>query len=219
LHSVSHRGFAFFTMPHSFAKAAARRAAHKFRDEARFIKSWVDMPQVVGAVLPSSRWLARQMVSALDPQLEGLVVELGPGTGPVTRALLRRGFAQERLVLVEFNPEFCKSLRKEFPKARVIEGDAYNLPLTLKGVLEQPALAFVSSLPLLMRPDEDRLKLLDDALALMVPQGPFIQFTYSVASPIAFDSKAVQAHVSHRIWRNFPPARVWTYRRRPDISG
>src|ERR1700693_3635413 len=83
-------------------------------DGARFLKSWVARPLQIGAVQPSGRALARTMASYVDPALKGPVVEIGPGTGPVTAALLHRGVPAERLVLVEFNPEFCGLLRERF---------------------------------------------------------------------------------------------------------
>ena len=79
------------------------------------------------------KMLARTMASYVDPRIPGPVIELGPGTGPVTEALIRRGVAQDRLVLVEFNPEFCQLLKRRFPKATIIQGDAYDLRETLSG--------------------------------------------------------------------------------------
>jgi phosphatidylethanolamine/phosphatidyl-N-methylethanolamine N-methyltransferase len=67
-----------------------------FEDEARFLRSWFERPLVTGAVTPSGRLLARTMASYVDPGLPGPVIELGPGTGPVTDALVRRGIAPER---------------------------------------------------------------------------------------------------------------------------
>ena len=181
-------------------------------DEARFLKSWIERPLLTGAVMPSSPALARMMASYVDPAVPGPVVELGPGTGPVTEALVRRGVATERLVLVEFNPSFCGLLRSRFPGATIVQGDAYDLPRALRG-LRAPASAIVSSLPLLTKPEEKRRDLLDDAFRLMRPNAPFIQFTYSVVSPIPLKRGGIDAQVSPRVWLNLPPARVWVYRR------
>src|SRR3712207_9553513 len=84
------------------------------------------------------------MASFVDPRIPGPVIELGPGTGPVTDALIRRGVAQDRLVLVEYSPEFCQLLKRRFPKATIIQGDAYDLAETLSGILSEPAAATVS---------------------------------------------------------------------------
>src|SRR5205807_717872 len=102
-----------------------KRKARGFGDSVYFLKSLTSMPRFTGAVAPSGRALARTMAGALQPHLDGLIVELGPGTGPVTRALLDRGVDRTRLVLVEYNPDFCALLKTRFPGARVLEGDAY----------------------------------------------------------------------------------------------
>src|SRR6266704_2782333 len=121
-------------------------------DEMRFIRSVIEKPLVIGAVAPSSRLLARTIARYVDPETTGPVVELGPGTGPVTEALVRQGIAADRLVLVEFNPHFCQILRRRYPQASVVQGDAYRLGHTLDGLLRQPAAAVVSSLPLVLKP-------------------------------------------------------------------
>ncbi len=197
-------------------RGRSARVLGKFADEARFFKAWVEKPGLTGAVSPSGRFLARMMARYVDPAGVGPVIELGPGTGPVTQALIQRGIAQERLILIEYDAEFCKLLGRRFPRARVIQGDAYDLPGTLAGVLSEPAAAVVSSLPLLNKPDEERVRLLRDAFALMNPAGRFVQFTYGMISPIPRKCKGVEAlHFvadgSPAVWLNLPPARVFSY--------
>jgi phosphatidylethanolamine/phosphatidyl-N-methylethanolamine N-methyltransferase len=187
-------------------------------DEARFIRAWLDNPLTTGAVSPSGRFLAAAMARHIDPAVDGLVVELGPGTGPVTQAMIRRGVPQERLVLVEFDAAFCKLLERRFPKATIIQGDAVRLRETLAGKIDAPIAAVVSSLPLLNMPDAQRLALLADAFALMPPDGRFVQFTYGLASPMPRKLKggrpdlAFTSEVSAHVGLNLPPARVWIYR-------
>lgn len=182
------------------------------RDEFRFFRSLVEKPLTVGAVAPSGKALARVMANYVDPASTGPVVELGPGTGPVTEALVERGVDPARLTLVEYDPQFCKLLQQRFPLARVVQGDAYNLRQTLAGVLREPAAAFVSGLPLFNKPLKMRLDLLDQAFGLMQPDAPFVQFTYNAISPIPRSHGRVRSEASGRVWRNFPPARVWVYR-------
>jgi len=198
----------------SHMRKAADEAKARFEDDARFLKSWIDSPGRTGAVAPSSPFLARRMASYVDPQSEGPIVEIGPGTGPVTEALIARGIDESRLVLVEFCPEFCELLRRRFPRATVIEGDAYALSTTLAGHLAEPASAVVSSLPLFNRPPPERVALVEDAFAHVLRAGaPFIQFTYAVISPVPRKGTGLKAHVSDWVLRNIPPARVWVYRR------
>jgi phosphatidylethanolamine/phosphatidyl-N-methylethanolamine N-methyltransferase len=183
-------------------------------DEVRFIKTWLEKPLDIGAVSPSSRVLARAMARYVDPAKPGPVIELGPGTGPVTEALVERGIDPSRLVLVEFDPVFCRLLRSRYPAATVVQGDAYKLKPLLEGLMKEPAAAIVSSLPLLTKPIRTRLRLIHDALAFMQAAAPFIQFTYSMTTPpIRKGLLRLTAEASDRIWMNLPPARVWVYRR------
>ena len=186
------------------------RLEERWQDEARFIKSWFDKPLVTGAISPSSPALAKMMARYVDPRSIGPIVELGPGTGPVTQALLERGVAEERLVLVEYDPDFCDLLARKFPKARIIQGDAYRFFETDDAVAG--AAAIVSSLPLFTKPEETRISLVEKALEQADDDAPFIQFTYAVVSPLPLDEARVEAHVSPRVWLNVPPARVWVYR-------
>ena len=201
-------------MLQSFQRAASRKApiGDRFEDEARFLRSWIERPLVTGAVTPSGKMLARTMASYVDPRVPGPVIELGPGTGPVTDALVRRGVAQDRLVLVEYNPDFCKLLKRRFPKAVIIQGDAYDIGEALDGVISEPGAAVISSLPLFTKPLKTRRRLLDAARELLHPGAPFIQFTYAVVPPIPPDPKRYTASASNRVWLNIPPARVWVYR-------
>lgn len=182
-------------------------------DEVRFIRSWLEKPLAIGAVTPSGKVLARTMARYVDPTVPGPVIELGPGTGPVTEALVDHGVAPERLVLVEFNPTFCQLLRARFPKATVLQGDAYALRRVLHGAARDPSAAVVSGLPLFTKPLKTRLRLLREVLGVLGPGAPFIQFTYAVIPPIPKSAAGVQVEASERIWMNLPPARVWIYRK------
>jgi phosphatidylethanolamine/phosphatidyl-N-methylethanolamine N-methyltransferase len=182
-------------------------------DEVRFIRSWIEKPLSIGAVTPSSRVLARAMAAYVDPNAKGPVIELGPGTGPVTEALVAQGIDPARLILLEFDPTFCRLLRERYPAATVVQGDAYSLKRVLGGHLADPAAAVVSSLPLFTKPLKTRLKLVYEAFALMLPGAPFVQFTYATMAPIPKALDRVRAEASERIWMNIPPARIWVYRR------
>jgi phosphatidylethanolamine/phosphatidyl-N-methylethanolamine N-methyltransferase len=181
-------------------------------DEVHFIRSWLEKPLSTGAVLPSGKALARTMARYVDPLVKGPVIELGPGTGAVTEALVEQGIEPSRLVLVEFNPDFCRLLRSRYPEATVMQGDAYGLRRLLENF--EPAAAMVSGLPLMTKPTKMRNRLIAEAFNLMAPNAPFIQFTYAmVGSPIPKKPAGVVAKASERIWMNLPPARVWVYRR------
>ncbi len=182
-------------------------------DEMRFIRSWFEKPLSIGAVTPSGKVLARTMASYVDPSVPGPVIELGPGTGPVTEALVEQGVDPSRLVLLEFNPEFCRLLRNRYPEATVIRGDAYSLSRVLTTMMSEPAAAVVSGLPLVTKPLKTRVRLIREAFRLMQPGAPFVQFTYAVMPPIPKSLMGVKTEASERIWMNVPPARVWVYRK------
>ncbi len=181
-------------------------------DEMQFIRSWFEKPLSTGAVMPSSKALARTMAQYVDPQASGPVIELGPGTGPVTEALVQRGVDPSRLVLVEFNPDFCRLLRTRYPAATVVQGDAYRLRRLLETYVREPAAAVVSGLPLVTKPLRTRLRLIADAMGLLAPGAPFVQFTYAMVPPIPKALSGIKAEASELIWLNLPPARVWVYR-------
>jgi phosphatidylethanolamine/phosphatidyl-N-methylethanolamine N-methyltransferase len=182
-------------------------------DEVRFLRSWIEKPLHMGAVMPSGRVLARTMAQYVDVDSDRPVIELGPGTGAITSALIAHGVDQKRLVLVEYNPGFCALLRDRYPQATVVQGDAYALRDSLWNVLSAPASAVVSGLPLVTKPMLTRLKLIRDAFVAMAPGSPFVQFTYSVTPPIPKSLPGVSTEASERIWMNLPPARVWVYRK------
>jgi phosphatidylethanolamine/phosphatidyl-N-methylethanolamine N-methyltransferase len=198
-------------MPQSSVRALKKPP--RLDDEVRFLRSWIEKPLHVGAVMPSGKLLARTMAQYVDAHATGPVVELGPGTGAITNALIDHGVDQKRLVLVEYNPGFCALLRDRYPQARVVQGDAYTLRETLWNVLSARASAMVSGLPLVTKPILTRVRLVRDAFAALAPGAPFIQFTYSVVPPIPKSLPGVSTEASERIWMNLPPARVWVYRK------
>ena len=183
-------------------------------DEMQFIRSWIEKPLSTGAVMPSSKALARSMARYVDAEASGPVIELGPGTGPVTEALVEHGIDQSRLILVEFNPDFCRLLRTRYPEATVVQGDAYRLRRIVEVYVREPAAAVVSGLPLLTKPLRTRLRLMADAMGLLAPGAPFVQFTYAMVPPIPKALSGIRVVASELIWLNLPPARVWVYRGR-----
>jgi len=197
---------------HSVVRVAKKGL--RLDDEMRFIRSWIDKPLSTGAVMPSSKALARTMARYVDSNASGPVIELGPGTGPVTEALVQHGVDPTRLILVEFNPDFCRLLRTRYPAATVVQGDAYRLRRLLDTFVREPAAAVVSSLPLVTKPLRTRLRLIADAMSLLASGAPFVQFTYAMVPPIPKALSGLKAEASELIWLNLPPARVWVYRGR-----
>ncbi len=177
-----------------------------------FVREWARAPLRTGAIAPSSSTLAREMVFAAAPTVGKKVVELGPGTGKVTRALLDYGIHERDLVLVELNPEFAVALQRQFPKATVMAQDAFDAISALRSTSHAIS-AIVSSLPLFVHPHHRRLALVENGLDLAEPLGRFVQFTYHLTSPLHCTG-TLRAMRSRRVWGNLPPATVWTYQSR-----
>ncbi|MHA1157168.1 MAG: class I SAM-dependent methyltransferase [Alphaproteobacteria bacterium] len=182
-------------------------------DVFRFLRNWLNKPAITGAVAPSGRALCRAMVRDARPENGLPVLELGPGTGPVTRALVARGYDPERIVAVEFNPEFASLLVERFRGLNVVEGDAYDLAATLPPGLSGPFGAAISSLPLLNRPQADRERFIEAALDRLAPGGALIQFSYGMKPPVPAIAGRFDVSRQAFVALNVPPARVWRYSR------
>lgn len=175
-------------------------------DRGRFLLRVLNNPRAIGAVAPSSAALARAMAVEIP---RGPVLELGPGTGAITEAILKR-IAPSELTLVEYEEDFAKLLRARFPGVAVIRGDAFNLSRTLGDTA--PFAAIVSGLPLLNFPPEKRAELLAQIFARLAPGAPFIQFSYGLKPPVPAPEGASVTRAAF-IPFNLPPARVWVYRK------
>ncbi|WP_372053598.1 phosphoethanolamine methyltransferase [Tistrella mobilis] len=190
--------------------------------DSLFLREFLRAPLRTGAQQPSSRALATAMAAEIDPAADGPVVELGPGTGVVTRALLDRGIPEDRLILIELNPSFADHVRRSFPRATVLNGSAFDMrrliTTEIGGGTEPQIAGVVSGLPLRGRPDGLRTRLLEDALDLARPAaGRFVQFTYWYDSPVPFDRARVDGRRTRFVPFNLWPASVWAYRRHPDL--
>ena len=188
---------------------------------ALFLKRWLRRPFTMGSVVPSGRLLAEAMAHTAMAAIGGRpghVVELGAGTGEVTKALLRAGIAPHELALVERDPELASFLRRHFDGPQVIEGDAAILPgLLVANGIERIA-AVVSSLPLLSLPAEVVDGIVHSVFEALPRGAALVQFTYGPTPPIPRplrDSLGLIGANGRRIWRNVPPAVVWTFRRPP----
>ncbi|WP_083551411.1 class I SAM-dependent methyltransferase [Acuticoccus yangtzensis] len=188
-----------------------RRVQSRVLDEARFLRQWAESPLKTGAVAPSGQELSRLMAGYVELDRPGVIVELGPGTGAVTQALVERGVPQERLLLIEYSSEFCTLLRERFPQATVVQGNAYALGDVLDDLGNPPVASVVSGLPLFTRPLPERQALMSAAMAAMSPGAPFIQFSYALV-PAVKGLVGITWSTSRWVIANLPPARVWAYR-------
>jgi phosphatidylethanolamine/phosphatidyl-N-methylethanolamine N-methyltransferase len=179
-----------------------------------FFRAWLRDPLRVAAVAPSSRALARLITAEISGRT-GPVIELGPGTGAFTRALLARGVGAEDLVLVEAGADFAEALRLRFPAVRTLCMDAARLR-TVAPFGERPVGAVVSGLPLLSMAPRQVFAILKGSFRRMAPEGAFYQFTYGPRCPVPPDvlhRLGLEAHRVGRTLANLPPAAVYRIRR------
>jgi phosphatidylethanolamine/phosphatidyl-N-methylethanolamine N-methyltransferase len=174
-----------------------------------FLRGLLDHPRDVSAPAPSSPALAAAIAAQVNLARAGLVVELGPGTGAVTQALLDRGIAPENLLVIENGEYFCALLRERFAGIAIRRGDAMHFERYLPDKARLAAM--VSGLPLLNFPRLIRRRLIERALDRQGRHGQFIQLSYGWLPAVVPNAKlTIEKKI---VWRNFPPAHIWTYRR------
>ncbi len=198
-------------------KRLHHRAKQKYQEKGApfllFAKEIFVNPRAIGAACPSSKYLGNAMAAQVQKhQSEGLVIELGGGTGTITRALLDQGIAPERLVTVEQSAALAAHLRHQFPHIRVIEGDACQLKQLL-GRDAKKVQAVVSGLPLRSLPQPVVRAIMQQVHHLLPEGGIFVQFTYNLRSPSTNQAKYLSHIDTQMVWQNFPPARVDTFSR------
>jgi phosphatidylethanolamine/phosphatidyl-N-methylethanolamine N-methyltransferase len=196
---------------HSLVTASSD--VHPFEEQWRFLRGLFARPRNVGAIAPSSPELAKAIADQIDPERPGPVLELGPGTGVVTAALIARGIAASRITAIEYDAEFVSLVASRFPDIRIVQGDAFDLPATLGLNGHESFAGIVSGLPLLNHAPARRQGLIEAALARLPGGAPFVQFSYGMTPPIAAPADT-EVTLAAFIWRNLPPARVWVYRRK-----
>jgi phosphatidylethanolamine/phosphatidyl-N-methylethanolamine N-methyltransferase len=179
-------------------------------DSLRFIGRLITQPRTVGAIAPSSRALGRAMAAQIDMKGQGPILELGPGTGVATAALVARGAAQERITAIEFDPEFARLIARRFPRVNVVTGDAFDLEKTLGAA--EPFVGVISGVPLLNHSLERRQIFLEGVLARLKPGAPYVQFSYGMHCPVTPPDGVTVAQAAFVLF-NLPPARVWVYRK------
>jgi phosphatidylethanolamine/phosphatidyl-N-methylethanolamine N-methyltransferase len=184
-------------------------------DSTVFLREWLANPQRTGSVAPSSPQLAAAMARWLPANPESFVLELGPGTGPVTDALIKRGLREEKLIAIEHNPKMAALLREKYPRARIITGDAWQLDDLLRGLREpvESVGAVISSLPLLNFSEAQAGALAQKIRAVLEPDGNWVQFTYRIHKLRPRGASSFRLRASKIVWFNLPPARVSVFQK------
>ena len=189
------------------------RLATRFDDEIRFIRGMMAQPKTVGAIMPTSARMASKMASIIDTGSGLPVLELGPGTGVITKAILAKGVKPENLVSIEYSTDFVEHLRGKYPGVNFINGDAFDIEKTLADYRGQKFDCVISGIPLLNFPMHQRVKLIESLFDLMPAGRPVVQFSYGPKSPVAKRPDVYKTEHFDFIIRNIPPAQIWHYKK------
>lgn len=187
--------------------------AEKFDEELRFFRGWIDKPKAVGSIVPTSGVTARKMASIVRPERDDMVLELGPGTGVITRAILEKGIKPENLVSVEYSADFVERLKRDMPGVNFVHGDAFELEAVLAPWKDRRFDSVISAIPMLNFPVSARVPLLESMLDLLPAGRPVVQITYGAVSPIPAGRGSYSVERFDFIVRNIPPAHLWLYKR------
>lgn len=187
-----------------------KKFGKRFDVELKFMRGMIEGPKQVGAILPTSNTTARIMASVIDPGSNLPVLELGPGTGAITKAILNR-VAPEQLYSVEYSTAFYQHLKEAFPRVNLFNGDAYDLDEVLGDSKPEQFDCVISAIPLLNFPMHQRVALIEDLLS-RIPKGrPVVQISYGPVSPVAAKPESYHIKRLDFVVRNIPPAQLWTY--------
>ena len=189
-----------------------QRLEQKFDEEIRFFKGWQRDKKGVGALLPTSSITARRMASVIDTSSGLPVLELGAGTGVITKAILERGVHPRNLVSLEYASHFYDLLRRRFPEVDIRNGDVFDLDTVLDERRDQAFDCVISAVPMLSFPLERRITLMRNLLS-RIPRGrPVIQITHGPMSPLPAMPELYTISHFDFVVRNLPPAQLWLYR-------
>ena len=184
-------------------------------DWARFFASWIRNPVKMGAIAPSSPNYCAAMADLASTEVDGPVLELGPGLGVVTRALIEKGVAPERVTSVEYDADFAKTLKQRFPRVDVVHGDGFDLDATLASRRDETFAAILFAIPILHFSQKQRQALFSSYFARLRPGGNLTQLSYLLTAPVKPIPGLFSVSSSPVIWDNVPPARVWVYAQDP----
>ncbi len=188
----------------------SKEPIHSLSGPLLFLRSLLSNPLKVGAIAPSSPKLSQLMASRVDPTTAP-VLEIGAGTGVITRALLNKGIQPERLFVIEQDPSLAAFLQHEFPHVRVRRGEALHAGCILAEEAIGRVQTIVSSVPLRNLPPADQIETVRAMMNALAHEGQLIQFTYAAGCPIPSQKLGLRAERLGRVWMNFPPAAVWRF--------
>jgi phosphatidylethanolamine/phosphatidyl-N-methylethanolamine N-methyltransferase len=191
----------------------AKDKSSGLREGMQFLRAWVRQPKTVGSVWPTGAPMARKMASVINLGSGLPVLEIGPGTGTITKAILGAGLDAKLLWSVEYSKEFCDRLRARYPSIHVVQGDAFDLGAALGAQRPKVFDSAISALPLLNFPLAARVAFVEDVLSRLPAGRPLIQFSYGPKAPVPEGLGNYAVRRFGMVLRNVPPAQLWIYSR------
>jgi phosphatidylethanolamine/phosphatidyl-N-methylethanolamine N-methyltransferase len=173
-----------------------------------FLKALFSNPRSIGAIIPSSRYLAQSISQCISITPNGFILELGPGTGAITQGILQSGILEDQLIALELSPELINALKINYPHINIVHGNATELSTLLQNIKFD---TIISSLPLLSLPKTDLNRILEEIPKVLQPGGKLIQFTYDIFNRKNIFPSHFKLEKSIMEWRNLPPARINIY--------
>ena len=189
---------------------SSRVLGQEIANAGLFFRRWLANPLQMGSIVPSSPALCRRLVAQTRAAPDQIVVELGAGTGVVSRALIESGLPAEQLYVIEIVPDMAAHLRRVLPGAQVIEGDARRLPQLIPPELHGRIGTVIVGIPLVLLPVAEQRRFID-AIQAVAPGAGFILYSYCVTSPLPWKKHGLTPRREAWTPLNFPPASVWRY--------
>ncbi|WP_424813101.1 class I SAM-dependent methyltransferase [Roseococcus sp. YIM B11640] len=179
-------------------------------NKSLFLRRWFRNPLQMGSIIPSSPALCRRIAAAVTRGPDEYVLELGAGTGVITRALLAAGIPANRIIVVEIVAEMADFLRESLPGVHVVQGDAFDLRTALPASSHGRIGTAICGIPLVLLPLE-RQEAFRDAVEAVAPGKGFLLYTYCATSPLPYGKLRMEGRRLAFTMANFPPASVWRY--------
>lgn len=195
----------------SEAHLATSQKKQRPHDAALFFRRWLSNPLQMGSIIPSSPKLGALIAKQIDKRSSSLILELGAGTGAITKSLISAGISPGRIVVVEIVPEMADHLRAKFSQTSVLQADAFNLPIqSLKDTGTEIG-TVICGIPLVLLNEAKQRQFIQQVEAVAPGRG-FLLYTYCVTSPLPHRTLGLEAQRLDWTPLNFPPASVWHYR-------
>jgi phosphatidylethanolamine/phosphatidyl-N-methylethanolamine N-methyltransferase len=188
------------------------------RDVGLFFRRWLSNPLQMGSIVPSSPRLGQIIARHIDKRSQSTVLELGAGTGAVTRSLIKAGISPTRIVMVEIVSEMAEHLQTNFPHTKVLEADAFNLPIDRLKHAASEIDTVICGIPLVLLNEKKQRQFIEQVEAVAPGRGFFL-YTYCITSPLPHRRLNLEARRLAWTPLNFPPASVWHYRLKTETSG